>query len=505
MGKDSRAPVGDVRRLFDDLLEVAPDAIVGVDAQGLIVLVNRQAEVMFGYQRDELVGELVERLVPKRYHDTHEGHRRGFFANPSTRPMGASLSLFGRRKDGGEFPAEISLSSIQTPAGSIAITAIRDISERRTAQRMFEQLLEAAPDAMVGVDSDGMIMLVNHQAEQIFGYARSELIGQPVEKLVPERFHNVHEGHRRGYFADPGTRPMGANLSLFGRRKNGTEFPAEISLSSIETVSGTIAITAVRDITERLVAESIVSEEVHRRAIVTAMLRAEEAERARIATELHDDTVQVMTASLISIDRVLKERPLAQSLSEKLTDARATIAEAAERTRRLSFELRPAVLHEQGLTPAITAMAEQAGREIGAQVLVNLPSGRFEWSVEELVYRTIQEAMANLRKHSRAKHVSVTLTRRRASLSGVVADDGRGFKLSETVTRADHLLHMGLETMIERVRLAGGELDIDSSPGEGTRISFEIPLVQDFDQPEPAPLPTERPKRRAAPVKRPSG
>jgi hypothetical protein len=122
---------------------------------------------------------------------------------------------------------------------------------------------------------------------------------------------------------------------------------------------------------------------------------------------------------------------------------------------------------------------------------------------EELFYRTIQEAMANLRKHSRAKHVSVTLTRRRATLSGGVADDGRGFVLSETVTRADHPLHMGLETMIERVRLAGGELDIDSSPGEGTRISFEIPLVQELERGEPAPQPKLGRSQRRSPAKQP--
>jgi PAS domain S-box-containing protein len=463
-------------RMFEQLLEAAPDAMVGVDRHGSIMLVNQQAERVFGYSRNELLGEPVERLVPKRYHTVHEGHRAGYFTELGTRPMGVSLSLFGLRKDGSEFPAEISLSSIETANGPIAITAVRDIRERMEGQRMFEQLLESAPDAIVGVEDSGSIVIVNQQAERVFGYSRNELLGEPVERLVPERYHHVHEGHRGGFFGDPGTRPMGASLSLFGRRKDGSEFPAEISLSSIETANGLIAITAVRDITERLVAESIVSEEVHRRATMAAMLRAEEAERARIATALHDDTVQVMTASLISIDRICKSLALDSDMRARLVSSRMTIAEATERTRRLSFELRPAVLHEQGLTPAITAMAEQAGREIDASVQVNVPSGRFDWSIEELVYRTVQEAIANLRKHSRAKHVSVTITRRRNALVGMVADDGRGFAIAETTTRADHLLHMGLETMIERVRLSGGELDVDSSPGEGTRISFEIPL-----------------------------
>jgi PAS domain S-box-containing protein len=225
----------------------------------------------------------------------------------------------------------------------------------------------------------------NNQTEQVFGYPRGELLGQPVELLVPDRYHGGHESHRAGYFENPVTRPMGAEFSLFGRRRDGTEFPAEISLSSIETADGVVAIAAVRDVTERLVAESVAHEEAHRRTVVSAMPRAEEAERARIATSLHDDTVQVMTASLMSLDRVCR------SLGEKdalllaqVEDTRRTIAEATERTRRLSFELRPAVLHEPGLTPAITAMVEQAGREIGADVSVHLAPGRFDWPVEEL-------------------------------------------------------------------------------------------------------------------------
>jgi PAS domain S-box-containing protein len=465
-------------RQFEQLLEFAPDAVVGIDAAGRIVLVNRQVERVFGYERDELLGEPVERLVPARFHDIHVSHRGRYFADPRTRPMGAELALFAVRKDGTEFPAEISLSAIEVEGGPLAIAAIRDITERQSAERRFEQLLEAAPDAIVGVDDGGRIMLVNQQVERVFGYGREELLGERVELLVPERFRRAHVMHRGGFFADPGTRLMGAELELFGLRKDGTEFPAEISLSSMESGSGPLAITAIRDVTERLIAESVTNEEVHRREIVAAMLQAEEAERGRIATSLHDDTIQVMTASLIAIDRVLKRPCADEGLVAALHHARETIEQATERTRRLTFELRPAVLHEQGMAPAITAMVNQAAAELGAEATVNVPRRRFEWPVEELVYRTVAEAIANVRKHSEASHVTVTVGRRRNALTVIVADDGRGFAVEDTAQRPDRILHIGLDTMIERVRMAGGALDIDSAPGNGTRISFDVPLAR---------------------------
>ncbi|WP_020533027.1 sensor histidine kinase [Flexithrix dorotheae] len=233
------------------LIETAPDAMVIVNSFGQIILVNVQTEKLFGYSRQELLGQEVEILIPTRYFGNHAQHRKQFFSNPKVRGMGSNMELYGKKKNGAEFPVEISLGPLETEEGFLVSAAIRDITERKYAEEKFKRLLESAPDAMVIVGEQGKIELVNGQTERLFGYSRKELIGKQVEVLIPERYRQQHPVHRNGYFTKPKLRPMGANLELLGRKKNGEEFPVEISLSPIEDLDKTLVSAAIRDVSQR--------------------------------------------------------------------------------------------------------------------------------------------------------------------------------------------------------------------------------------------------------------
>jgi PAS domain S-box-containing protein len=245
---------------FGPLLESMPDAIAIVNRIGRIVHVNSHAAQLFGYPRADLIGRPVEILLPDRFRRAHSVHRAAFFTQPRARSMGAGLELYGLRSSGEEFPVEISLSPLQTEAGTMVMSAVRDITDRRKAEQKFRGLLESAPDAMVIVGRDGRIALVNSQTERLFGYARADLLGKPVETLVPERFRGRHDRHRDSFFLQPRARAMGEGLELYGLRSDGTEFPVEISLSPLETEDGLFVSSTIRDATERRRSEQTLQE-----------------------------------------------------------------------------------------------------------------------------------------------------------------------------------------------------------------------------------------------------
>ena len=234
------------QQLFEGVLQSAPDAMVIIDPEGRIVMSNRQLEKVFGYAQEEMLGRPIEMLVPESVRARHPAHVAAFFGKPDVRPMGAGLHLKGRRSDGREFPVDIAISPITTEWGRLGAASVRDISELKKSQQLLEGILQSAPDAMVIVDEVGRIVMTNRQVERLFGYTQEEVLGQPVEILLPERFRGGHPSHVAGFFAQSTARPMGAGKPLWGRRKDGAEFPADIAISPIPTETGNLVAASVR-------------------------------------------------------------------------------------------------------------------------------------------------------------------------------------------------------------------------------------------------------------------
>jgi PAS domain S-box-containing protein len=296
------------------ILEAAVDAIVSIDERGVIQMVNPAAERIFGYPAEELVGQSVSRLMPPPDRDEHDAYLARYLATGQKRIIGLSREVVGLRKGGATFPMELSVAEARLGRERIFVGIIRDVTERKRTEERFRLVVEAAPNAIVMVNADGAIVLVNSQAERFFGYRRDELVGRPVEVLVPESSRAGHAGDRAGFLAAPEARPMGAGRDLYGRRKDGSEFPVEIGLTPIQTSEGVLVLSAIVDITERKRAE--------------AELRRSHEELERLVAELRakDEEVRTATQQLWQAAKLASVGELAASIAHELNNPLATVS-----------------------------------------------------------------------------------------------------------------------------------------------------------------------------------
>lgn len=446
---------------FRGFLEAAPDAVVVINREGRIVTINTLTEQMFGYRREEMLGESVEMLVPERYRNAHIGHRTNYFSDPRTRPMGEGRTLTGKRKDGSEFSIEISLSPLETEQGMLVTSIIRDVSQRKQAEAKFRGLLESAPDGIVVVDGDGRMVIVNTQVERIFGYTREELLGQPVELLVPSRYKGGHVGLRDGYLKDPHTRPMGAGRNLTGRRKDGSEIPVEISLSPMETEQGMLVTSIIRDITDRRRAEE--------------QIKASLREKEVLLKEIHHrvkNNLQV-TSSLLKL----------QSGYIQDAKARELFAESQNRIRSM------ALVHEKlyqssdlsriNFSDYVRSLANLLFRSFGeaaGRIALRIGGENIHLSVETAVPcgLIINELLSNALKHAfpggRKGEVTIDLLQEAPHRFSIrVRDTGVGLPPQLDFQRAETL---GLQLVQTLVQQLDGELRVSSNSGAEFTLTF---------------------------------
>ena len=520
---DKPAAEGELSRtlqLLASIVESSDDAIFSESLEGTITSWNRGAEHMFGYTAGEVIGRPVSVLyAPGRVEEMPEilrlvraGQRVDHF------------ETVRRHKDGHSISVLLTISPIRNDAGEIvgASKIARDISQVRhliekeqlsRAESRFRKLLEAAPDAILEVDGDGRIVLLNHTAEKMFGYNREELLGLDVDTLVPATMRGGHHRHRSSYTAHPQTRPMGSGLELKAQRKDGTLFPVEISLSPNWTDEGLRVIAIVRDISERKQAED------HLRAVreqYTAELTAKN-------TQLEARNREVEKANR------LKSEFLASMSHELRTPLHTVIGF----TELLAEEMEGPLNSKQKRFMGHILEDSRHLLELINEVLdlSKIEAGRLDLKLEEFDFVVCaEEALSAMRNQAEAKNIrlesrstfcgllradrvrtkeilynllsnAIKFTpdggviwleslRQDGFLKITVGDTGIGipadehaavfekfYQVGDTTRGVREGTGLGLAITKRLVELHGGGISLESQQGQGSRFSFTLPLA----------------------------
>ncbi len=378
---------------FRQVVESAPNAMVMINASGRIEMVNAQTERVFGYSRTELLGRPVEMLVPQRFRDHHPELRNSFFKDPRARPMGAGRDLYGLKQDGSEFPVEIGLNPIETAEGTMVLSAIVDIAERKRLEERFRQVVESAPNAMVMINASGRIEMVNAQTERVFGYSRTELLGRPVEMLVPQRFRSHHPELRNSFFKDPLARPMGAGRDLYGLKQDGSEFPVEIGLNPIETAEGTMVLSAVVDISDRKQKEKSIQAALKEKDLLLGEIHHRVKNNLQVIhslLELQGSKIKDEVALRLLIESQNRIKSMAlihQTLYESKDFARVDF-------RSFLDTLVPTLVSSYSVDPSLVTLSIDAA-EVSLPIKVAVPCGLI---VNELISNALKHAFPGARQ-----------------------------------------------------------------------------------------------------------
>jgi PAS domain S-box-containing protein len=260
------------RALLAAIVDGSDDAIIGKNLDGIILSWNQGAQRTYGYSPQEAIGQPIDLIAPPE----RAGEIATIMASVAKGAPVRYHDTIRMCKDGTRVHVAVTISPVRDLSGTMvgAASIARDITDRVKAEQCFSRLVMAAPDAMVIVDSGGRIALVNEQTERLFGYPAVEMVGQPVEMLIPQHLRGLHVHHRDDYLAAPQIRRMGTGLELSGLRRDGTEFPIEISLSPLDTDEGSMASASIRDISERRQAERALAD-ARDEALAAARLKSQ--------------------------------------------------------------------------------------------------------------------------------------------------------------------------------------------------------------------------------------
>lgn len=475
---------------FQAIVESSPIAILLINKEGTISYINHYGEELFGYARSEIIGKAIELIIPKRYHDNYTQYLNTFTHTPKKMAFGAGKNLYAVKENSTEFPVELTLSPIVTPGGTLILVSIIDISARKKAEHNFEKVIEEAPNAMILANSAGKIELVNKQAQKLFGYEKKEFIEKNIDTLVPAEHRKNHHYRRDSFFHTPDVAFLGKSRDIYGIKKNGEKFPAEIGLNPITIDDETYVAASIIDTTQRKEADAIIKKQMVElesknreleqlnyiashdlqdplRTILNYIGLLEED----YAQELNDDVkgyLKDMNAAVIRMTVLVKSildfGRLGRDKKLKLTDCNKAL-------KNVLYDLNQRIEKEKAT--------------INIQQLPEIYA--YESELMQLFQNLINNAIKF--KHSdRYPEINVGCSENEKEYQFYVSDNGIGInsKYYDRIFTIFQRLHtaeeyegygVGLANCKKIIELHGGKIWIESEQGKGTTFKFIIPKL----------------------------
>jgi PAS domain S-box-containing protein len=357
-----------------------------------------------------------------------------------------------------------------------ATAEIESQMQLRRAEELYRGLVEKLPGVTYLWGPAGKCTYVSPQVLAMFG-CTEDAFGEGAWRnvIAEEDLERVIEFVRTEHAAG-----RGAHVDYRIRHPATDEERWLSEQTTLVTVAGeTLVQGLIMDVTSDIhAAKALEERESERRRLVGSLLRAAEAERMSLAAELHDDTVQILAAALLTVDQIQRDVvALAPAAAVRMGKLRMLLAEAMERARTLMFEVNPQLLHASGLTAAVQALAAELGDGGGFSVTMDGDVGRFAVEVEALAYRIVREAVINVHKHARCTQLHIRLAIVDGDIEATVADNGVGFSPEQALAHSEARLHFGLRSAIERARIADGTVTVVSAPGDGTTVTLRLPIT----------------------------
>jgi PAS domain S-box-containing protein len=351
-----------------------------------------------------------------------------------------------------------SLTVIGSQIGQV-VARRRAQAETAAAASRLQAMLEAALDAVVTIDHDGIVRGWNHAAEEIFGYRAAEAVGSEMaELIVPPSLRDTHRAGLARFLETGRPVVLDRRIEITGLHASGHEFPVELAITQIDLPGDPVFTGYLRDITDRKAAEAAL------RASRARLVEVAETERRRIQRNLHDGAQQRLTSTLLALGRLRQSVDADEAASTRLDGAIDELTEALHELRELANGMHPPILSERGLGEALRALALRTPVPVD---LVAVPHERLPAGVEATAYYVVSEALANVDKHAQARRVEVRAALDRETLAVDVTDDGVG---------GARLEGTGLLGLVDRVEAIGGTLEVTSPPREGTMLRVRIPI-----------------------------